>query len=929
MEKETERISKSLAIVERQIVELKDSGNKTALDILRKKEARLKEELKGTQMTTNALAKNLLAQRKNIKGLSKIEFNDLIRRLSKRPEYSFLKTMPKDQIKNDLQVTAKPVGWRFKGRGNYDKPTAKQIVAGKKSGRVYNERRPLRSDVSQVVKLKDGGNISEKNYYIQNNIGKAKYTISYFDGKTLNNDGSPFYGIKIFKNKVAFMRGIRDFEEQGYKPKYSLEQGGNVDLFQDYNNIPKNVSLILEKNTAEFGDEFGAMDFEDTKKMQKEVEAKGYTFDYDMDGSIYGLRPINVPLNHLEGYEDEYAEGGNIDDYISKNKFLHNPIDEKEVLESATFKVSRIKNGKSSANLESIKEDLNEAKMNLYRLDIGTLKPARIIGTGYRGNTRKMANTWLLKQIAINEKTIELLKEPTANKSTSSSSIELYIKTIAEKTATRPLAVKKFVEYHKLTDTQVLNLMQGIGMGTIKGSDFASAIVGDKVSEKAIVKFAKSSEAFKTPKTITASAIKDASYISNRDIVSLTIKKGSDTITINGNDILDGVYLKNTTTMSAPKESASDIVLKIITKTKELDKKVPFWGNLKEKMTIVTASRVQKLLDAGYDTKEIMLIYLGINSVYDVTIDNEFSYNAISGLFDYEISYIEEAIEDYVELANLNQYELGLKYPELDWSKIIEKYKISKTPKKAFEKKSTRGNEEVRYVYATYQGDDVVVSTSVDRERWISGKKEAKDSYYSKTPITDGNFKNGYWGITSSKKEIIMDILSMIVGQSTNYYVKDIAVFRNNLGGAHAETLIENKIKFEQGGNINNLKVGSKVGFLRPNTGRYEYAEILSINGDDVNMVVRNSKNKNWDNYFTEKLSRIEKFSKMGSEDWSDNRKLMKLKFEQGGNIGRTISFMDWKGNVRKGVITEKLKRGYEVLTSDGVALVEDSEIIE
>jgi hypothetical protein len=66
----------------------------------------------------------------------------------------------------------------------------------------------------------DGGNISEKNYYIQNNIGKAKYTISYFDGKTFHNDGSPFYGIKIFKNKVAFMRGIRDLKEQGYKSKY-------------------------------------------------------------------------------------------------------------------------------------------------------------------------------------------------------------------------------------------------------------------------------------------------------------------------------------------------------------------------------------------------------------------------------------------------------------------------------------------------------------------------------------------------------------------------------------------------------------------------------------------------------------------------------------------------------------------------------------
>ena len=448
-------------------------------------------------------------------------------------------------------------------------------------------------------------------------------------------------------------------------------------------------------------------------------------------------------------------------------------------------------------------------------------------------------------------------------------------------------------------------------MGTIKGSDFASAIVGDKVNEKAIIKFAKSNDAnffvdpsskkadYKTEvvqyadklyrveinfgsnpkKTLndvwekkedavlfakrladknngtyegssdwnkSSNKLKDASYISNRDIVSLTIKKGSDTITINGNDILDGVYLKNNTTMSAPKESASDIVLKIITKAKELDKKVPFWGNLKEKMTIVTAPRVQKLLDAGYDTKEIMLIYLGIYSVFDVTIDGEVAYNKVSGLFDYETSYVDEQIDNYIGISKSNEYELGLKYPELDWSKIIEKYKISKKPKIINGEKRKFGNTLRMDVYAIYQGEDVVVSTNIDVEVTENGVKQPKSSFNSKKAVTDGKFNNGYWGITSSKKEIIMDILSMIVTQDSSSYVKDINVFFNGLGGAHAETLIENKIKFEQG-----------------------------------------------------------------------------------GNIGRTISFMDWKGNVRKGVITEKLKRGYEVLTSDGVALVEDSEIIE
>jgi hypothetical protein len=150
----TTTIANELAAIERK---LSETSNELAKDALRKKQARLKQELKDPNVSANVLAKTLLAQRDMVKALSKVDFNDLIRRLSKKPEYSFLKTMSKGTVKNDLQVTAKPVGWRFKGRGNYDKPTKAEILKGKKNGTVYREARPLRSDVSQVVRLNDGG----------------------------------------------------------------------------------------------------------------------------------------------------------------------------------------------------------------------------------------------------------------------------------------------------------------------------------------------------------------------------------------------------------------------------------------------------------------------------------------------------------------------------------------------------------------------------------------------------------------------------------------------------------------------------------------------------------------------------------------------------------------------------------------------------
>ena len=42
----------------------------------------------------------------------------------------------------------------------------------------------------------------EKTFYRRDNIGKAKYTISFHDGVQTHKDGSRFFGIAIFKNKI-------------------------------------------------------------------------------------------------------------------------------------------------------------------------------------------------------------------------------------------------------------------------------------------------------------------------------------------------------------------------------------------------------------------------------------------------------------------------------------------------------------------------------------------------------------------------------------------------------------------------------------------------------------------------------------------------------------------------------------------------------
>lgn len=56
-----------------------------------------------------------------------------------------------------------------------------------------------------------------KTFYRMDNIGKAKYTINYHDGKSTHKDGSPFFGIKIFNNKKELIGFENKLISEGYK----------------------------------------------------------------------------------------------------------------------------------------------------------------------------------------------------------------------------------------------------------------------------------------------------------------------------------------------------------------------------------------------------------------------------------------------------------------------------------------------------------------------------------------------------------------------------------------------------------------------------------------------------------------------------------------------------------------------------------------
>lgn len=70
------------------------------------------------------------------------------------------------------------------------------------------------------------------------------------------------------------------------------------DLFETPELIPSDVQAILESF-----DEESSNTYLELARLVNELEVLGYTFDYGLDAEPYGLRPNNMELQELEGWE--------------------------------------------------------------------------------------------------------------------------------------------------------------------------------------------------------------------------------------------------------------------------------------------------------------------------------------------------------------------------------------------------------------------------------------------------------------------------------------------------------------------------------------------------------------------------------------------------------------------------------------------------
>ena len=59
--------------------------------------------------------------------------------------------------------------------------------------------------------------MKEKMYHVMFSIGRAKYVVNYHDGVKTHGDGSRFFDMAIFRNKVDLNNFIDALERNNYK----------------------------------------------------------------------------------------------------------------------------------------------------------------------------------------------------------------------------------------------------------------------------------------------------------------------------------------------------------------------------------------------------------------------------------------------------------------------------------------------------------------------------------------------------------------------------------------------------------------------------------------------------------------------------------------------------------------------------------------
>jgi len=259
----------------------------------------------------NKAKKEFAKLSKKHKGLSLVSVGRNSRMYDVMDE-SVNEAMKPSQVRSAISKVKKGLMRKWKQKGGYENFGQKEL-SQMKDKFDYN---PYGSpDERQISKMLDGfddwamnydGNMREgkKRFKRQDGIGKAKYTISYHDGKKKHKDGSDFFDMKIFKNKKDLSDFVGSLVKQGYK--LTNESVNEV----KYDTALADFNKELEKNSEvrKAAKHYKKSTKDVVKALQSKIKVNRYSdksikqvsIDYKEDGPLSSKVSIKLSKDYKQ-----------------------------------------------------------------------------------------------------------------------------------------------------------------------------------------------------------------------------------------------------------------------------------------------------------------------------------------------------------------------------------------------------------------------------------------------------------------------------------------------------------------------------------------------------------------------------------------------------------------------------------------------------
>jgi predicted ABC-type ATPase len=398
-----QKISNDIATLKRAV---KSAATASLKDKLKKKVASLTQVLKDANIPAKKLAMALLGAKRKVASYTTAEFNEVIKRLSYKAEYSFLKGLTKPEIKDDLERYAKNPGWRFKGRGNFKTPTKNDLIndMGKPTSKrkTYYESRSNRSDVTKPVKLATGGGVLDLK--AQKFLDTIRVSDRSIELKDITVDATPSGNWRVYHKGKSLMRVNGDLLNEETITKYGLEHyqemakggaiGDNVHIMDEKSLMNKKSGVIIgEDGTFWLVKTLSGVGLVKKSKV-KVIE------DFATGGGVRNTEKYYVWSNALGKYvkiqgeqnlDKLYEELSKIEITSFPKKVTYDPIKEKEIFLKYEANKMETGGGVGEENKEMVLNNTQQIEHHAEELENAAKKskhiPAWVVAKIYNASS--------------------------------------------------------------------------------------------------------------------------------------------------------------------------------------------------------------------------------------------------------------------------------------------------------------------------------------------------------------------------------------------------------------------------------------------------------------------------------------------------------------------------------------------------------------